>query len=30
MDRREASVSVETAYGSARYPRQALLLDRKS
>ena len=29
-DRREASVSVETAYGSARYPRQALLLDRKS
>ena len=29
-DRREASVSVETAYGSARYPRQALILDRKS
>ena len=30
MDRRDTSVSVETAYGSARYPRQALLLDRKS
>lgn len=30
MDRRDAGVSVETAYGSARYPRQALLLDRKS
>lgn len=30
MDRRQASVSVETAYGSVRHPRQALLLDRKS
>lgn len=30
MDRRDTSVSVETAYGSARTPRQALLLDRKS
>jgi hypothetical protein len=30
MDRRDQGVSVETAYGSARYPRQALLLDRKS
>ena len=30
MDRRDNSVSVETAYGSARTPRQALLLDRKS
>lgn len=29
-DRRDHSVSVETAYGSVRYPRQALLLDRKS
>ena len=30
MDRRDTSMSVETAYGSIRYPRQALLLDRKS
>lgn len=30
MERRDTSVSVETAYGSARHPRQALLLDRKS
>ena len=30
MDRRDTSVSVETAYGSARTPRRALLLDRKS
>ena len=30
MDRRDQNVSVETAYGSVRYPRQALLLDRKS
>ncbi len=29
-DRRNTNVSVETAYGSARYPRKALLLDRKS
>ena len=29
-DRRDHGVSVETAYGSARYPRRALLLDRKS
>jgi hypothetical protein len=29
LDRR-GQVSVETAYGSARHPRQALLLDRKS
>jgi hypothetical protein len=30
MERRNTSMSVETAYGRARYPRQALLLDRKS
>lgn len=30
MDRRDTSMSVETAYGSIRYPRRALLLDRKS
>jgi hypothetical protein len=30
MERRDASVSVETAYGRIRDPRQALLLDRKS
>ena len=30
MDRRDASMSVETAYGRVRDPRQALLLDRKS
>ena len=30
MDRRDTSVSVETAYGHVRNPRQALLLDRKS
>jgi hypothetical protein len=30
MDRRDTGVSVETAYGSIRYPRQALLLDHKS
>ena len=30
MERRDTGVSVETAYGSVRYPRQALLLDRKS
>ena len=30
MERRDNSVSVETAYGSARTPRRALLLDRKS
>ena len=29
-DRRDISASVETAYGSMRYPRKALLLDRKS
>ena len=29
-ERREAQVSVETAYGSARNPRLALVLDRKS
>ena len=29
-DRREASATVETAYGSLLYPRKALLLDRKS
>jgi len=29
-DRRDISASVETAYGSLRYPRKALLLDRKS
>ena len=30
MDRRDAGVSVQTAYGSVRCPRMALLLDRKS
>ena len=30
MERRDASLSVETAYGRIRDPRQALLLDRKS
>ena len=30
MDRRDASMSVETAYGRIPDPRQALLLDRKS
>jgi hypothetical protein len=30
MDRRNAGMSVETAYGRIRDPRQALLLDRKS
>jgi hypothetical protein len=30
MPERRQSVSVETAYGSARTPRMALLLDRKS
>jgi hypothetical protein len=29
LERRDSSVSVETAYGSAQ-PRKALLLDRKS
>jgi len=29
-DRRDAATTVETAYGSLRYPRKALLLDRKS
>jgi len=29
-DRRDASATVETAYGSLRFPRKALLLDRKS
>jgi hypothetical protein len=29
-DRRDASVSVQTAYGSVHCPRMALLLDRKS
>ena len=29
-ERRGAQVSVETAYGSARNPRMALVLDRKS
>jgi len=30
MERRDTSMSVETAYGRIRDPRQALLLDRKS
>lgn len=30
MDRRDTGMSVETAYGRIRDPRQALLLDRKS
>jgi len=30
MERRDSGISVETAYGSVREPRQALLLDRKS
>jgi len=30
LDRRDASATVETAYGRLRFPRQALLLDRKS
>ena len=30
VDRRDTGMSVETAYGSARSPRRALLLDRKS
>jgi hypothetical protein len=30
LERRDASLSVETAYGRIRDPRQALLLDRKS
>ncbi|HJS44764.1 MAG TPA: hypothetical protein VJ753_00035 [Rhizomicrobium sp.] len=30
MERRDASLSVETAYGRIRDPRRALLLDRKS
>lgn len=30
MDRRDTSLSVETAYGRIRDPRRALLLDRKS
>jgi len=30
VERRDTSVSVETAYGRIRDPRQALLLDRKS
>src|ERR1041385_8697528 len=30
LDRRDTTASVETAYGSLRYPRKALLLDRKS
>lgn len=29
-ERRDPAISVETAYGSARSPRKALLLDRKS
>jgi hypothetical protein len=29
-ERRDTSISVETAYGRVRDPRQALLLDRKS
>ena len=29
-ERRDAQVSVETAYGSVRNPRMALVLDRKS
>ena len=29
-DRRDAGVSVQTAYGSVRCPRMALVLDRKS
>ena len=29
-ERRDTSISVETAYGRIRDPRQALLLDRKS
>ena len=29
-ERRDTSISVETAYGRADYPRQALVLDRKS
>lgn len=30
LDRRDATATVETAYGSLRFPRKALLLDRKS
>lgn len=30
LDRRNATATVETAYGSLSFPRKALLLDRKS